>query len=260
MTGIDRYAYASRLRQTDPLAKLVLAGGSALVCLCCPGMLPGAAAWALLSALCVGLGGLRPGRLLRLYAVPLAFLLLGCLTIALERADPGTPMLLAAELGGGLWGIAPGAPARVGAILCRAMGVIAAMYFLALNTPMTDLCQLLRRLHVPALLVELMELIYRFVFVLAGEAGRIRTAQAARLGYAGARRSLDSAGELAARVFLRAWRRGERVYAALESRGYTGARDTLPGTYASGAALYAWTAAAAAAQLGAVWLERGLVL
>ena len=259
MSGTDRYAYASRLRRVEPGAKLALAGVSALVCLCCPGLLPGAVTWLFLSALCVGLGGIRLGRLLRLYAVPLAFLLLGSIAIALERADLGTPMLLAVELGGSLWGMAPGAPARLGAILCRAMGVIAAMYFLALNTPVTDLCQALRRLHLPGLLVELMELVYRFVFVLAGEAGRIHTAQASRLGYAGVRRSLNSLGDLSAAVFLRAWRRGDRVYAALESRGYTGALGTLPGKYTSGRALWLWAAGVTAAQLGAVWLERGLL-
>ena len=40
------------------------------------------------------------------------------------------------------------------------------MYFLSLNTPVTDLTMALERLHVPRLLVELMELIYRFIFVI----------------------------------------------------------------------------------------------
>lgn len=63
------------------------------------------------------------------------------------------------------------------------------MYFLALNTPVTDVTMALERMHVPHLLVELMELIYRFIFVLTETASRIRLAQESRLGYQGLRRS-----------------------------------------------------------------------
>lgn len=85
----------------------------------------------------------------------------------------------------------------------------------------------------PHLMVELMELIYRFIFVLTETASRIRLAQESRLGYQ-LRRSLSSLGTLASMVFLRAWRKADRVYTALESRGYSGSLVTLSGDYARG--------------------------
>ena len=133
------------------------------------------------------------------------------------------------------------------------------MYFLALNTPVTDLTMCLGRLHVPRLLVELMELIYRFIFVLSETAGSIRTAQASRLGYQGLRRSLSSLGTMASLVFLRAWRRADRIYAALESRGYAGSLTTLPGDYAPGRGLYPLALAVAAGQLAVLFAERGVL-
>ena len=114
----------------------------------------------------------------------------------------------------------------------------------------------LERLHVPHLMVELMELIYRFIFVLTETASRIRLAQESRLGYQGLRRSLSSLGTLASMVFLRAWRKADRVYTALESRGYSGSLVTLSGDYARGAWLYPLTAAVAAVQLAAWYFER----
>ena len=132
------------------------------------------------------------------------------------------------------------------------------MYFLALNTPVTDLTMCLGRLHVPRLLVELMELIYRFIFVLSDTAASIRTAQASRLGYRGVGRSLNSLGLLASQVFLRAWKRADRLYAALESRGYTGSLNTLPGDYAPGRGLYPLALAVAAGQLAILFVERSV--
>ena len=130
------------------------------------------------------------------------------------------------------------------------------MYFLSLNTPVTDLTMALEKLHVPKLLVELMELIYRFIFVLAETAANIRLAQESRLGYQGFRRSVNSLGTLSSMVFLQAWRKGQSIYTALESRGYTGSLTTLAGDYTPGLWLLPLTAGVAGGQLLVFCLER----
>ena len=128
-----------------------------------------------------------------------------------------------------------------------------------MNTPVTDLTMALEKLHVPRLLVELMELIYRFIFVLAETAEHIHTAQDSRLGYQGFRRSVSSLGMLSSMVFLRAWRKAERIYTALESRGYTGSLTTLADQYRPGWGLLPLTALAAAGQI-AIWFMEGRLL
>ena len=62
-------------------------------------------------------------------------------------------------------------------IFCTAFGAVSCLYFLSLSTPMTDLIAVLERLHCPSLFIELMLLIYRFLFVLAELASSISTAQ-----------------------------------------------------------------------------------
>jgi cobalt/nickel transport system permease protein len=79
----------------------------------------------------------------------------------------------------------------------------------------------------PGVVVELMELIYRFIFVIWEEAVKIHIAQASRLGYRGFRNSIESLGELVTTVFIRAFRRVERVSVCLESRGFEGNFDFL---------------------------------
>ena len=212
-----------------------------------------------MGALITGLGGLPLRVYLRFLSIPLAFLGIGCATMLVRSYPPDAQVLAALPLGGRLWGFDGAALAAAERVFCTALGCVGAMYFLALSTPVTDLTMCLGRLHVPRLLVELMELIYRFIFVLSETAGSIRTAQASRLGYQGLRRSLSSLGTMASLVFLRAWRRADRIYAALESRGYAGSLTTLPGDYAPGRGLYPLALAVAAGQLAVLFAERGVL-
>ena len=68
---------------------------------------------------------------------------------------------------------------------------------------------------------------YRYLFVIAGEARRMRVALAAR-GYR-PRHALQAAaiGRVATALFLRTFERGERVYVAMLARGYAGATPRL---------------------------------
>ena len=256
--GTDRCAYLSKLRKVDPVPKLWFTLATLLLCVLADSVLAGLLTLAVLSALNLALGGQRPRDLARFLRVPLAFLLVGCLTIVLRPVGTAEALWAFRLLGRWRWGITA-ENLRLGILVFwKAMGAVSAMYFLSLNTPMTDLTLALERLRVPGLFVELMELIYRFIFLLTGEAGRIRTAQESRLGYRGFRRSVSSLGTLLSVVFLRALRRGDRVFSALESRGYTGSLATLPGQYVSGRWLYGLAAAVCAAQGLAALAERRL--
>lgn len=257
--GTDRYAYLSRLRRMDPGGKILLSLVAVVVCLLCGGVLTGLATLFVMGALTVLWGGVPLKALLRFLRIPLVFLLIGCLPALIARVPEGGAYLLGAALFGSVWGVTWDSLLRAGGIFSKALGVISAMYFLALNTPMTDLTLALGRAHVPRLFIELMELIYRFIFVLADTAANIRVAQESRLGYVGFRRSVDSLGALCSMVFLRAWRKADRIYSALESRGYTDRLVTLEAEYRPGRVCLPLAAGVAAAQLGIRFLERGLL-
>ena len=234
--GTDRYAYQSRLRRISPMPKLLLTGSALVLCLLCDSVTVGLVTLLGMWGLVTALGGLSPRVFLRFLCIPMAFLAVGCVTILINSYPQGAPVLLAVPVGERLWGFDGAALLRAGRLF--------------------DVTMALERLHVPHLMVELMELIYRFIFVLTETASRIRLAQESRLGYQGLRRSLSSLGTLASMVFLRAWRKADRVYTALESRGYSGSLVTLSGDYARGAWLYPLTAAVAAVQLAAWYFER----
>jgi cobalt/nickel transport system permease protein len=103
-----------------------------------------------------------------------------------------------------------------------------------------------------------MELMYRFIFIIWDEAGRIHTAQASRLGYGSFADSLRSLGELAASVFIRAFKRADRIGLALESRGFEGNFEYLCERESSSPRLAALTALSASALTIVGTLERTL--
>jgi cobalt/nickel transport system permease protein len=85
-----------------------------------------------------------------------------------------------------------------------------------------ELLRGLEALRVPRLLVLIAAFMYRYLFVIGDEVGRMRAALRAR-GYA-PRTALGAGatGRLAGALFLRAHARGERVYLAMLARGYAG--------------------------------------
>lgn len=75
------------------------------------------------------------------------------------------------------------------------------------------------RLRVPPVLLETGQLIYRYLFLLAEEAERIKQAQACRLGYQGRWTGLRDFGALIGMVVIRSFERAECVQEAAQLRG-----------------------------------------
>jgi cobalt/nickel transport system permease protein len=112
------------------------------------------------------------------------------------------------------------------------LGVLASL-LLAATTTMRDLIIGLDRLRCPQVIVQIATFMLRYIDVLTEEARRMRIARISR-GYDP--RFLWQAKAFAIGVgalFLRAFERGERVYLAMVSRGYTGRLPAPPGTAAT---------------------------
>ncbi len=98
---------------------------------------------------------------------------------------------------------------------------------MAATTPVPDILRGLERLRVPRVFVGICAFMIRYGDVIIAEMQRMRVARASR-GYDArwlwhARAVAASAGTL----FIRSYERGERVYLAMASRGYSGALPVL---------------------------------
>ena len=103
--GTDRCAYLSKLRKVDPVPKLWFTLATLLLCVLADSVLAGLLTLAVLSALNLALGGQRPRDLARFLKVPLAFLLVGCLTIVLRPIGTAEALWAFRLLGRWRWGI-----------------------------------------------------------------------------------------------------------------------------------------------------------
>ena len=162
--------------------------------------------------------GVRAGWLLKRSLLALPFLLAA---LPLPFTTPGRPLCAG-------WPISYEGTLRLLTILIRSWLSVQAALLLIATTPFYEILWGLRGLRVPRLLVSVVALMYRYLFVLGDEAGRLLRARAARAASLPGRRppgilwQARVAGNMVGVLFVRAIERSERVYAAMLARGYQG--------------------------------------
>lgn len=253
MCVIDCHVYANRGRDVDPAQKGVLVLLVLSLCLLLDRPAVGLLACGWMWALVYFWAGL-PSRVFgRVLFGQAAFLLLAVLGVAVSIGPvPKPPSGWMVQVG----------PIAVGTSLesldlalhlaTRALGGVAALDFLVLTTPLVDIVELLRRMRMSTLLIDVVTLTYRFIFILLESLDRMHNAQDSRLGYSSFRNSMASLGLLGCRLFVDAYHRSKRLEVALESRGFSGDLRVLAANYRSDRALW-WLGLSAIASLLMGW-------
>ena len=205
------------------------------------------AGYTALIALVMGLARVRPGWLLKRTLIEVPFVLLAVVLPFAGTGETVRVLGLTMHLDGlyGAWNI----------VAKGTLGLWAALLLAASTTP-RDMILGLDRLRCPQIFTQIATFMLRYLEVIADEARRMRIARLSR-GYD--QRFLWQVKAFAVGIgslFLRAFERGERVYLAMISRGYTG---RLPTPDASGAGLVQWSAAVAL-PLAAAVIAVGTVL
>lgn len=211
---------ASPIHRLDPRAKLVGLAGVTVVAVSTPlSAWPAFAACALALAAIAAVARVGPRTVWSRLRVILPLVVLVAAFVPFVRGGPSVEVgpLSLSEAGLATFALVT-AKAAIGALGAVLLGA---------TTSFPDVLHGLERLRAPRLLVVIAAFMYRYVFVIADEARRMRTALAARayrprhLGQAAA------LGRLVTGLFLRSYERGERVYLAMLARGYAGAMPRL---------------------------------
>ena len=106
-------------------------------------------------------------------------------------------------------------------LLLKGLFAVSAAYLLMVTTSMDDLCRTLRKLRVPAVLVTVIMLIYRYLSVFMEEIGRMRAAYSLRApGQKGIHFKVW--GPMVGMLLLRSMDRSETVYGSMTLRGFQG--------------------------------------
>ena len=109
--------------------------------------------------------------------------------------------------------------------------------FIGWTTPLMELIPVFQRLGIPAVLIDLALMIYRFLFVTATTLGEMHRAQSWRLGRADYRSRMRALSMLASGLFLRCVQRARRLEDGIEARGYQGRLWVLAPRHAASPAI-----------------------
>ena len=105
---------------------------------------------------------------------------------------------------------------------------VQAALLLAFTTPFHDLVDGLRQLHLPRIMVAIISFMYRYLAVLSEEATRMSRARASRSAQPDGKGGgsivwrARVTGSMVGSLFLRSYERSERIYAAMQARGFEG--------------------------------------
>lgn len=242
MINIDKYAYSSKLRKVDPMEKFIFAVLTLAVCLWADISVISIAVFCIMTLVTVVAGGIPPRFFMKLLMVPMSFLVIGVFTIAVNISTDSSIFMIFIPISD-LWiGISRIGLYKAGNLFFKALGTISCLYFLSLTTNIVDLLAVFRKLNVPSLMIEMMSLTYRFIFVLLDTAHTMLIAQNSRLGYENPKTGYRSLGLLASTLFIRAYKRSNDIFTALEARGYNGELNVVVGIFEKSGKIYIMTA------------------
>ncbi|MCW6034935.1 cobalt ECF transporter T component CbiQ [Spirulina subsalsa FACHB-351] len=111
---------------------------------------------------------------------------------------------------------------QAGEMLSRAIALTSCLYFILLTIPLLEIIRLLQKLRCPSLILDLLLLMYRFIFLLMDTANELILAQNARFGYHSFNRSLHSLGLLITQLLHRTLENYRASVLGLQSRGFNG--------------------------------------
>ncbi|MDD6188326.1 MAG: cobalt ECF transporter T component CbiQ [Clostridiales bacterium] len=221
MLTLDALAAHSGLRGVSPGLKMAFSVASLLLCVGAADAVVGVAVACSMVCIIRWLGGVPFGRILRLLRIPMLFLVVSCLVILLEVSH--APIGLWQMRLGSIWlCVTAQSLHRAVTLFFQALGAVCCLYFLSTSTPMPQIIEVLRKCHLPELIIELMYLIYRYLFVLLEVQRQMTIAAMTRLGYVNWRRSLSTAGKISGGLLASSFRRSSVCYDAMEARGYSG--------------------------------------
>lgn len=221
MLIIDKYAYSNRLADSNPILKFILVVLALIITTTTRNVYTNLIIFAVMAFTTTVVAGIPIGKYLKILSIPMGFLIISIITIliSVSNVDIFVWSLYIFER---YIGITKGALDESIILGTRVFASIGATFFLGLTTPLNNLIRVLKWLHLPKSIIELVVLIYRAIFIFLDEAQEIFTGQELKFGYSNFKNSLRSTGLLLRSLFLRVLLRYKEMVIILECKLYDG--------------------------------------
>jgi len=112
-------------------------------------------------------------------------------------------------------------------IFLKALCSFSLLLVLILTEKINHLIAALQKIGMPRFMGFVIAIMFRYIFLLAGEAHKIETAQKSRAPNIMKKHRLKVYSSQMALIFLRSWERSKKVYNAMLSRGFDGSFKTI---------------------------------
>lgn len=220
--SVDYYAYASHMRSWNAGFKVLFSIISLLICIACNNLFVSLAVIFFMGFLTVAVGGLDLHHYITMLLVPIVFLIFGTIAIAIgfSMRPVGQYHVHFLNLFYIYWSKA--SLLKAGGLVFKTLGAVSALYMMTLTTPLSEIIAVLRKAHIPKLIIELMNMIYRYIFIMIDTHSRMKNSAESRLGYCDFKTSCYSFGQVASNLLVVSLKRGNNYYNALEARCYDG--------------------------------------
>ena len=219
--SIDLYAYESKLKNINPAFKVYFSFLILLICIIADNLYVSVIVTLSMGFITVYKGGLRLHEYLSLMRIPVVFMILGSIAIAL-----GVSLKAAGQYNVNLYLFylytSDESIIKALEVVMKAFGSISAMYMMTLSTNTSEIISVLRKARVPKIIIELMNMIYRFIFILMDVQCKMKNSAQSRLGYVDFKTSCYSFGNTASNLLVVSLKKANAYYGAMESRCYDG--------------------------------------
>lgn len=203
---IDKLSYNSKLRYENAEVKFAFAVITLLIC-----VISRSTASAFIVLAVTGILTVKSGvpvfRYLKFLSIPLVFLFLSTVAIIFDFK----PFYITINKNAIFYALN---------LILTSLSAVSCLYFLIFTTTTMDILSVLKKLKCPKIILELMLLIYRFIFILLDTAYAISISQNARLGNINYKTSIKSFGMLGSSLMLKAVKRSRNVYISMQARCY----------------------------------------
>lgn len=231
MIYIEQFVYSNKLRNTHPLERVIFALVTMAMALIFKDWKVHLLIIISMYSLLVFKAKIKSGVVLKLLMFPLGFLFIGVFTIAIQISSSNLPYLFSFSFLEFNVGVTKSSLMIAFNTMTVSLSAVSCLYFMALTTPIVEILYVFHLFKFPEAIIELMSLIYRFIFVFIDTAFNIYYAQQSRYGHSSFKKSLNSFGILFANLWGKAFFKSQNLLLSLESRGFEGNLKVLSPQY-----------------------------
>lgn len=219
--SIDLYAFHSKLKSVNPEFKLISALVSLILTITLNNIYVSIYVFFTMLFVSVVLGGMDVKEYLSMFIAPFSFIVLACIGIALGLSfhESGE---FSIRLGSIYIYTSQFQIIVTMKLVIKVFACVSIMQSLILSTMPYEIINALRNMHLPKLLVELMNLIYRFIFILIESYMNMQNSAISRLGYRNFKTSMMSFGNIASNILIVSLKKANAYYTAMEARCFDG--------------------------------------